>query len=247
MLERFKQLLGIGDDAENLSPTEGAKGGVPNNTEGQGEANPSEEIDAKTYEEIFAELVKTAEEEAKKEAEKFQEKTKKMLESEPVPQDSEAEKEREPQINLDENATVNDLLKAVLSEVDKRIQQTIREVLGGIPSGVVESIVRENPALKSVEDEAMRIVEKLPPEAKRRETVEMLMWALKGMKSEAEKRSFASELLESIVGEKRRETNFVPLPYSASEIEDFAQKLRLDPTTLKRRLAEQMMKGGFEK
>jgi len=226
MLDKFKSLLGIGGE-EKEEQTE--------------EKDAKEEVNdvGKTYEDIFAELVAKAGEEAKAEEELYRERTRRILE-EPVPQ-PEAKEEPKPTVELDENATVSDLLNAVLKEVDRRI----RDALSAIPqTGVVESLVRENPSLKSVEDDAIKIVDKLPAELRKRETVEMLMWALKGMKAESEKRSALTEVMESLVGERRRESNFVPLPYSTAEIEAMAQRLKLDSNSLKRRLVQEFAKGG---
>jgi hypothetical protein len=50
--------------------------------------------------------------------------------------------------------------------------------------------------------------------------------------------------MESIVGERRRESNFVPLPYSSAEIESLATKLKIDPNSLKKRLVKEFAKGG---
>jgi len=226
MLNKFKQLLGIGGETEEK--------------EEQSNANEEkEEVVGKTYEDIIAELVAKAGEEAKKEEEKYRELTQKMAEAPAEVKTQEEEVKTE--VHLDENATVSDLLNVVLKEVDKKI----REALANIPqTGLVESIVRDNPSLKSIQDDAIKIVDKLPTELRRRETVEMLMWALKGMKAEAEKRSVLTEVMESLVGERRRESNFVPLPYSASEIESMAQRLKLDPNALKKRLVEEFAKGG---
>jgi len=226
MLDKFKSLLGIGGE-EKEEQTE--------------EKDAKEEVNdaGKTYEDIFAELVAKAGEEAKAEEELYRERTRRILE-EPVPQ-PEAKEESKPTVELDENATVSDLLNAVLKEVDRRI----RDALSSVPqTGVVEALVRENPSLKSVEDDAIKIVDKLPAELRRRETVEMLMWALKGMKAESEKRSALTEVMESLVGERRRESNFVPLPYSTAEIEAMAQRLKLDSNSLKRRLVQEFAKGG---
>ena len=229
MLDKFKQLLGIGEasEAENAENAEQK----PTNEE-------ENEAVGKTYEDIIAELVQKSVEEAKKEEEKYRELTQRMseasVEPEPKPQE-------EAKLELDENATVSDLLNVVFKEVDRKI----REALANIPqAGLVESIVRENPTLKSIQDDAIKIVDKLPSELRKREAVEMLMWALKGMKAEAEKRSILSEVMESIVGERRRESNFVPLPYSSAEIEGLANKLKLDPDSLKKRLVKEFAKGG---
>jgi hypothetical protein len=228
MLDKFKSLLGLG--------------GGENNEDGAEEKDTQEKddgVEGKTYEDIFAELIAKAGEEAKAEEERYRERTRKIIE-EPVSQPE--AKEAEPEIQLDENATVSDLLNIVLKEVDRRI----RDALSSIPqTGIVESIVRENPTLKTVEDDAIKIVDKLPAELRKRETVEMLMWALKGMKAEAEKRSVLTEVMESLVGERRRESNFVPLPYSSAEIEGLAQRLKLDPNSLKKRLVQEFAKGGM--
>jgi hypothetical protein len=229
MLDKFKSLLGIGGEEKE------ADAGEEKDVQGK-----EEEVVGKTYEDIIAELVAQAGEEAKKEEEKYRELTQKIAEA---PIEAEAkETDVKGEIQLDENATVTDLLNVVLKEVDKRI----REALANVPqAGLVESIVRENPSLKTVQDDAIKIVEKLPAELRRRETVEMLMWSLKGMKAEAEKRSVLTEVMESLVGERRRESNFVPLPFSASEIENMAQKLKLDPNDLKKRLVKEYAKGGL--
>jgi len=226
MLDKFKQLLGIGEASEEDNAEQ-----KPTNEE-------ENEAVGKTYEDIIAELVQKSVEEAKKEEEKYRELTQRMseasVEPEPKPQE-------EAKLELDENATVSDLLNVVFKEVDRKI----REALANIPqAGLVESIVRENPTLKSIQDDAIKIVDKLPSELRKREAVEMLMWALKGMKAEAEKRSILSEVMESIVGERRRESNFVPLPYSSAEIEGLANKLKLDPDSLKKRLVKEFAKGG---
>jgi hypothetical protein len=224
MLDKFKQLLGIREASEEEKEEQTAE--------------EKEEVVGKTYEDIIAELVSKAGEEAKREEDRYRELTQKMVEA---PVETEAKPQEETKIELDENATVSDLLNIVLKEVDRKI----REALSNIPqTGLVESIVRDNPTLKSIQDDAIKIVDKLPTELRKRETVEMLMWALKGMKAEAEKRSVLTEVMESLVGERRRESNFVPLPYSASEIESMAQKLRLDPNSLKKRLVKEFAKGG---
>ena len=228
MLDKFKQLLGIGGEAEEDTDKAAATA-----------EEKEDEVVGKTYEDIIQELVQQTEEEAKKEEEKYRELTQKIAEA-PVEAEPKAT-EAKPEVELDENATVGDLLNVVLKEVDRRI----REALANIPqAGLVESIVRENPSLKTVQDDALKIVDKLPAELRRREAVEMLMWALKGMKSEAEKRSVLTEVMESLVGERRRESNFVPLPYSSAEIEGLATKLKLDPNSLKKRLVKEFAKGG---
>jgi hypothetical protein len=230
MLDRFKQLLGISEASEEDNAEQ-----KPKNEKEEADAD---EVAGKTYEDIIAELVQQSVEEAKKEEEKYRELTQKMSEASVEP---EAKPQEETKLELDENATVNDLLNVVFKEVDRKI----REALANIPqTGLVESIVRENPSLKSVQDDAMKIAERLPTELRKRETVEMLMWALKGMKAEAEKRSVLTEVMESIVGERRRESNFVPLPYSSAEIEGLANKLKLDPNSLKKRLVKEFAKGG---
>jgi hypothetical protein len=229
MLDKFKQLLGIGGETEEEDSDQ------PSATAEEKE----DEVVGKTYEDIIQELVQQTVEEAKKEEEKYRELTQKIAEThvEAEPKANEAK----PEIQLDENATVSDLLNIVLKEVDRRI----REALANVPqAGVVESIVRDNPSLKSVQDDAIKIVDKLPTELRKRETIEVLMWALKGMKAEAEKRSVLTEVMESLVGERRRESNFVPLPYSSAEIEGLAQKLKLDPNSLKKRLVREFAKGG---
>jgi hypothetical protein len=227
MLDKFKALLGLGGEEKE---TEAEEKDTQQNNDG---------VEGKTYEDIFAELVAKAGEEAKAEEERYKERTRKIIE-EPAPQ-PEAKDEAKPNVELDENATVSDLLNVVLKEVDRRI----REALANIPqTGLVETIVRENPTLKTVEDDAIKIVDKLPTELRKRETVEMLMWALKGMRAEAEKRSVLTEVMESLVGERRRESNFVPLPYSTAEIEGLAQRLKLDPNSLKKRLVQEFAKGG---
>jgi hypothetical protein len=228
MLDKFKSLLGLGGGEEKEDGAEEKE--TQENDDG---------VEGKTYEDIFAELIAKAGEEAKAEEERYRERTRKIVE-EPAPQ-PEVKSEAKPEVELDENATVSDLLNVVLKEVDRRI----RDALSNIPqTGVVESIVRENPTLKTVEDDAIKIVDKLPAELRKRETVEMLMWALKGMKAEAEKRSVLTEVMESLVGERRRESNFVPLPYSSAEIEGLAQRLKLDPNSLKKRLVQEFSKGG---
>jgi hypothetical protein len=229
MLDKFKSLLGLGGE-EKEAETEEKEKDTQENDEG---------VEGKTYEDIFAELIAKAGEEAKAEEERYRERTRKIVE-EPVPQ-PEAKEEAKPTIELDENATVSDLLNVVLKEVDRRI----RDALSNIPqTGIVESIVRENPSLKSIQDDAIKIVDKLPAELRKRETIEMLMWALKGMRAEAEKRSVLTEVMESLVGERRREATFVPLPYSSAEIETLAQKLKIDPNSLKKRLVQEFAKGG---
>jgi len=230
MLDKFKSLLGLGGGEEKEAGTEEKEKDTQENGDG---------VEGKTYEDIFAELIAKAGEEAKAEEERYRERTRKIVE-EPAPQ-PEAKDEAKPEVQLDENATVSDLLNVVLKEVDRRI----RDALSSIPqTGIVESIVRENPTLKTVEDDAIKIVDKLPAELRKRETVEMLMWALKGMKAEAEKRSVLTEVMESLVGERRRESNFVPLPYSSAEIESMAERLKLDPNALKKRLVQEFAKGG---
>jgi len=225
MLDKFKQLLGIREASEEEKEEQTAE--------------EKEEVVGKTYEDIINELVQQATEETKKEEEKYRELTQKIAEA-PIEDEPKAT-ETKTEVELDENATVSDLLNVVLKEVDRRI----REALANIPqTGLVESIVRDNPSLKSIQDDAIKIVDKLPTELRKRETVEMLMWALKGMKAEAEKRSVLTEVMESLVGERRRESNFVPLPYSASEIESMAQKLKLDANSLKKRLVRELAKGG---
>jgi hypothetical protein len=230
MLDRFKQLLGIGVEAEKEDSDQ------PSAT---AEEKEQDVVVGKTYEDIINELVQQATEEAKKEEEKYRELTQKMSEASVEP---DVKPKEEAKLELDENATVSDLLNVVLKEVDRRI----REALANVPqAGLVESIVRENPTLKSIQDDAVKIVDKLPTELRKRETVEMLMWALKGMKAEAEKRSVLTEVMESLVGERRRESNFVPLPYSSAEIEGLAQKLKIDPNSLKKRLVREFAKGGM--
>jgi hypothetical protein len=230
MLEKFKTLLGLGGEEKESGAEEKEKD----------EQESNDGVEGKTYEDIFAELVAKAGEEAKAEEERYKERTRKIIE-EPAPQ-PEAKDEAKPNVELDENATVSDLLNVVLKEVDRRI----REALANIPqTGLVETIVRENPTLKTVEDDAIKIVDKLPTELRKRETVEMLMWALKGMRAEAEKRSVLTEVMESLVGERRRESNFVPLPYSNAEIEGLAKSLKLDPNALKKRLVQEFAKGGI--
>jgi hypothetical protein len=228
MLEKFKSLLGMGGE-EKEEETEEKE--TQDNKDG---------VEGKTYEDIFAELVAKVDEETKAEEERYKERTKKFMEASAP--EVEVKEEATPELELDENATVKDLLNVVLKEVDRRI----RDALSSIPqAGIVESIVRENPQLKTVQDDVIKIVDKLPAELRRRETVEMLMWALKGMKAEVEKRSVLNEVMESLVGERRREANFVPLPYSSAEIESMAQRLKLDTNSLKRRLVQEFAKGGM--
>lgn len=150
-------------------------------------------------------------------------------------------------LSLPEDATLNDLVNVITKRVAEQVRAQLEPMLKTVapaPSLVIESVVRENEALRSVAQEAEKIFAQLPPQHQTKETATVLMWMLKGMKSESEKRQAISEALGELVGEnEKRMQSPVVLPFSQRELERVANQMGVSVDKLKRRLLDEMAKG----
>ncbi|MEM4167999.1 MAG: hypothetical protein QXW98_06115 [Candidatus Caldarchaeum sp.] len=154
--------------------------------------------------------------------------------------------EREP--TLSEDPTVEEVIgyierkvtQAVLKAIETKLQ-TLPVVPPSIPAEmIVDSIVKQHPALETVADEAKQMLSKLPMQLQNKETADFILWWLKGKRSEAEKKDIVAEMVGAI--NKPASQAAVTLPYTSAEIERYAEAMGIDAKTLKQRLYEQMSK-----
>lgn len=149
---------------------------------------------------------------------------------------------------LDENATVEDLVKYIEKRVAKIIDERLSKAQSAAPTPrwIVEDVVAEIPELESVKAEALRLLSTnpIPSEMLSKDSIRMMMYALKGMKAEYEKKQAVAEILRTAVPSTERPHTGsaapVQLPYSTAELQKFADDLGISVDILKKRLAERL-------
>lgn len=146
---------------------------------------------------------------------------------------------------LPEDATVKDLVDYVTKQVIRRVRSEIEPLIRSVasPSSVVENIVRSNDALRSVASDAEKLLSQLPVQFQTKETAQILLWVLKGMRAEAEKRQAVAEALGSVIGEPERVNQPAVLPFSNADLERWASQMGISVERLKKRIAEEIAKG----
>lgn len=148
---------------------------------------------------------------------------------------------------LSENPTVDELVQFITHKVTKSVEAQIRQQLQTLtPKPVVspayllvDRMVKQHPSLATVADEALKLVEKLPIQYQTAETVDFVMWFLKGKRSEVEKKEAVVSLFSQ---EASPAPSNVTLPYSNEDINAYAQAMGIDPKRFKMRLLEEMQK-----
>lgn len=158
--------------------------------------------------------------------------------------DEERRKDREPEPTLSQDPTVEELVEFITNRVTKALEEKIAKIQPTMPvspaSFLVERIVRKHPQLENVADEAVTLLEKLPPQYQTQESADFLLWWLKGKRSEIEKKEAVSDILSTF--NRQSEAPSAVLPYTNAEIEAYAEAMGIDPKQFKKRLLE--MQGG---
>ncbi|MEM4168042.1 MAG: hypothetical protein QXW98_06335 [Candidatus Caldarchaeum sp.] len=155
---------------------------------------------------------------------------------------------RENEPSLSEDPTVEEVIGYIEQKVTQAVLKALEAKLQTLPTAlpfspaelIVDSLVKQHPALETVAEEAKQMMSKLPPQLQNKETADFILWWLKGKRSEAEKKDMVAEMVGAI--NKPASQAAVTLPYTSAEIERYAEAMGIDAKTLKQRLYEQMNK-----
>jgi len=139
--------------------------------------------------------------------------------------------------NLPEDITVSDLANLIIQEAVRRVRQEVSAVIPKAPVAemMVSKLVKKYPYLRSVSEEGVRLLEKLPPTALSEEVADWVLHAIKGRKAEAER----AEAVLSLFDESSPHP--AGAPYTERDLSGIAEEMGIDPTKLRKRLLE---KGG---
>ena len=239
MLDKLKSMFGVGTQEETFAS---------NDTETQtqeqtAEPEPLTQDDLiKSYAQQVQQMTLEERQRYQKEVEELMQRAseaKQFLQQPPSLSD-----EEEPQIP--EEPTVEDVINLVTYRVSKALEQKlqyIQQQQNVLPPAyfLVDRMVKQHPSLSSVAEDAIKMLEKLPAQYQTPETVEFIMWFLKGKRSEVEKKEAVAGLFAS---ETSTSPANVTLPYSNEDIQAYAEAMGIDPKRFKMRLLEEMRRGG---
>jgi hypothetical protein len=248
MFDKIRQALGLAGGTETLEPASNITD--TNTNQPNTDTEPAEPLTQDDLIKVYAEQLKNM---TAQERQRYQEEIEALLKFEPdvqsgqstrpqTPQNADAGVEQEP--TLSDQPTVEELVNFITHKVTKAIEKKIQQAVPQTPPispayFLVDRMVKQHPSLATVADEALKLVEKLPVQFQTQETVDFIMWFLKGKRSEVEKKEALAGLFTSDTASSP--TN-VTLPYSNEDILAYANAMGIDPKRFKMRLLEEIQR-----
>ncbi len=158
----------------------------------------------------------------------------KQIEQMPQTFDTEAEEKTVDFNNLPEDVTVPQLAEMIMREAVRRLRSELRNLLPAINTAeiAVQNVIRQYPYLDVVRDEGIKVLSKLPSSAHTPEVADWVLHALKGRRSEAEKKETLLGLFEAKGHTPVEEV----VPYSNEDIKKMADALGIEVNRLKQKL-----------